>query len=136
MLIAARIVPLLVFVLWAYCVLDAIASDSALVQNLPKLFWVFIVLLFPPIGAIAWLLLGRPEGASWRIGGRGAPRRRPHPPRGMRSAPPPDLPPARPPIDPGARKEAIRRYEEERRRRRGLGPGEDLPGSGNGAAGP
>lgn len=133
MLIAARgIVPLLVFVLWAYCVLDAIASDSALVQNLPKLFWVLIVLLFPPIGPIAWLLLGRPEGASWRIGGRGAPRT----PRQTRAVPPPDLPPVPPPIDPRAREEAIRRYEEERRHRRKLGPGDDLPGSGNGAAGP
>jgi hypothetical protein len=54
--------------LWVYCIFDVIASDSALVRNLPKMFWLFIVLILPDVGAIAWLLLGRPEKAGWRPG--------------------------------------------------------------------
>jgi hypothetical protein len=54
--------------LWVYCIFDVIASDSAVVRNLPKTMWLFIVILLPDIGALAWLLLGRPERAGWRPG--------------------------------------------------------------------
>ena len=56
------------FCLYVYCVLDAIASDSVLVRNLPKTTWIFIVLFVPGIGSIAWLALGRPLYAGWRPG--------------------------------------------------------------------
>jgi hypothetical protein len=51
----------LIFVaLWIFCVVDAITTPEDQVRNLPKLAWVFIVLLFLDIGAIAWLVGGRP----------------------------------------------------------------------------
>ncbi len=43
-----------------YAVVECIQTSDDSVRNLPKLAWVFIILLFPPIGAIAWLIAGRP----------------------------------------------------------------------------
>ena len=50
--------------LWIYCIVDVITSESELVRNLPKVAWVFIVLLFLDVGSIAWLILGRPRGVA------------------------------------------------------------------------
>ena len=68
-------VALLLFWIWA--LLDCIATDSALCRNLPKPMWIVLVLILPDIGALAWVLLGRPERASWRPGSTDytAPRR-------------------------------------------------------------
>jgi hypothetical protein len=55
--------------LWIYCIFDVITTDDALIRNLPKLLWLMLVLFLPDIGAIAWLVLGRPPRASFRIGG-------------------------------------------------------------------
>lgn len=55
--------------LWVYAVLDVIQTDESLTRNLPKQLWVFLVLLFPPIGPIAWLIAGRPLYAGWAPGG-------------------------------------------------------------------
>lgn len=55
--------------LWIYCVFDVITTDESLIRNLPKLFWVAIVLFIPDIGSIAWLVAGRPPRASFRIAG-------------------------------------------------------------------
>lgn len=57
-------------ILWAWAVLDCISTDSILVRNLPKTTWLFLVLFIPSIGAIAWLLLGRPEHAGASLGGQ------------------------------------------------------------------
>lgn len=57
------------FGLWFWAVLDCIATDSILVRNLPKQTWIFIVIFVPTAGALAWLLLGRPEGAGLSVGG-------------------------------------------------------------------
>lgn len=59
---------LLVF--WAWAVLDCISTDSILVRNLPKTTWLLLVLFIPTIGAVAWLLLGRPEHAGLSLGGQ------------------------------------------------------------------
>ncbi len=58
----------LVFALWIYCVLDVIATDAVLIRNLPKFTWVVIVLIFGPIGSVAWLAGGRPAFGGWRPG--------------------------------------------------------------------
>jgi hypothetical protein len=50
--------------LWIFCLIDVITSDSAAVRNLPKLTWVFIVIILSEIGAIAWLVAGRPQASS------------------------------------------------------------------------
>jgi hypothetical protein len=62
------IVALALLVLWIFCILDVISTDEVLVRNLPKLFWLFIVIFLPEVGSIAWLLLGRSVGAGFQLG--------------------------------------------------------------------
>jgi len=71
------LVALVLLMFWVWALLDCIATDSALCRNLPKPMWIILVLILPDIGALAWLLLGRPEKASWRPGSTdyAAPRR-------------------------------------------------------------
>lgn len=53
----------LVFVLWIYCVIDVITRRPEDVRHLPKVAWMVLVLLFPLVGSIAWLVAGRPRSA-------------------------------------------------------------------------
>jgi hypothetical protein len=62
MLFADGAAGLLLLGLWLFCLIDAIMTDSSAVRNLPKPFWVIIVLLLPEIGSVAWLIAGRPWG--------------------------------------------------------------------------
>jgi hypothetical protein len=55
-------------VLWVYCIFDVIATDEALMRNLPKIVWLIIVIVVPDIGSLAWLLLGRPLRAGYLPG--------------------------------------------------------------------
>lgn len=70
MIFGDGILGIALLVLWVFCVLDVIATEDALVRHLPKMVWVILVIILPDIGSIAWLLLGRPEGAGFRIGSR------------------------------------------------------------------
>ena len=45
-----------------YAVIDAIQTEDTKVQHLPKLVWLVLILLFTPVGAIAWLITGRQHG--------------------------------------------------------------------------
>jgi Phospholipase_D-nuclease N-terminal len=65
---AEGIVAVALFLFWIWALLDCIATDSAMCRNLPKPMWIILVLFLPDIGALAWLLLGRPEKADWRPG--------------------------------------------------------------------
>ena len=56
-----------------YAVIDAIQTEETRVRHLPKLVWILLILLFAPIGAIAWFVTGRQRGPQNR-------RQRPHPP--------------------------------------------------------
>ncbi len=47
------------FVLWVYCLVDVIGRGEDGVRHLPKLAWIVVVLLFPFVGSLAWLLVGR-----------------------------------------------------------------------------
>ncbi len=60
------IVGPLIFALWVYCLIDAITSRDDEVRHLPKIVWIILVLLFPFIGSIAWLAVGRPQRAPRR----------------------------------------------------------------------
>jgi hypothetical protein len=57
-------------VLVVIALIDCLSSEDAAVRNLPKVAWVFIILLFPPIGPIVWFVAGRPQGQ--RVGRAGA----------------------------------------------------------------
>lgn len=50
------------FALWTYCLVGVISCPPNRVRNLPKLVWVLLVVLFPFVGSIAWLVAGRPTG--------------------------------------------------------------------------
>ena len=52
---------LLLLALDVFCVIDLIQTPERQVRNLPKIAWLLLNLLFPPIGSIAWLVAGRPE---------------------------------------------------------------------------
>jgi hypothetical protein len=52
------------FALWVFCLVDAIGTPSGRVRNLPKVAWVLVILFFPLVGSIAWLVAGRPESAT------------------------------------------------------------------------
>ena len=62
------LIGFLLIALWLYCIFDVIATDEILVRSLPKMAWLFIVIILPDIGSIAWLALGRPQFAGWRPG--------------------------------------------------------------------
>jgi len=49
------------FALWVFCLVDAIGAQSGRIRNLPKVAWILLILFFPLIGSIAWLVAGRPE---------------------------------------------------------------------------
>ncbi|WP_084180931.1 PLD nuclease N-terminal domain-containing protein [Jatrophihabitans endophyticus] len=72
MLYADGLLGLILFGLWLFCVIDVITTDESSMRNLPKLPWVLIVVLLFDIGALAWLIAGRPWPAS---GPRSAPTR-------------------------------------------------------------
>lgn len=57
---------LVVFGLWIFCLVEVISSHEGELRNLPKLWWLVIVLLFPFAGSVAWLVAGRPQGATGR----------------------------------------------------------------------
>ena len=56
----------IVFVLWVYCVVDVITRRPEDVRHLPKVAWMVVVLLFPVVGSVAWLVAGRPTRDSYR----------------------------------------------------------------------
>ncbi len=55
--------------------IDCLSAEEYAIRALPRGLWVFIILLFSPIGAIAWFVAGRParpvqlsNGTVWRPG--------------------------------------------------------------------
>ena len=54
---------LALLVLWVFCIVDVIRTPESDARNLPKLLWLFIVLVLPDVGSILWLILGRPQTA-------------------------------------------------------------------------
>lgn len=56
-----------ILVLWIFCVIDVVVSRDDEVQHLPKWGWLVLVLLFPLVGSVAWLAVGRPRRAANRV---------------------------------------------------------------------
>lgn len=88
MLIEAEgVIAFVLFALWIWALIDCISTDSELIRNLPKGVWLIIVIILFDLGAILWLLLGRPANKHWRPatspGDYSAPRR----PRGVEDGP-------------------------------------------------
>lgn len=56
-----RFLPLLVELgLTIFCLIDCIQSPDGAIRNLSKGWWILIILFFPIVGGIAWLVAGRP----------------------------------------------------------------------------
>jgi hypothetical protein len=49
------------FCLFVYSLVDIIQSSEGEIRHLPKLWWLLLVLFFPFVGSIAWLVAGRPD---------------------------------------------------------------------------
>lgn len=60
----------LIMLLWLWSVFDVVATDGLLVRNLPKGTWLFLTVFVPVVGVMAWIALGRPEGAGLSLGGQ------------------------------------------------------------------
>lgn len=54
------------FALWVSCLVSVISSDDGRIRHLPKIAWLLIVLFFPLVGSIAWLIAGRPTSTATR----------------------------------------------------------------------
>src|SRR3954468_3110046 len=63
---AEGVIAFIVFAFWIWAIVDCITTDSDLCRNLPKGVWLAIVILLFDLGAILWLLLGRPMNKHWR----------------------------------------------------------------------
>jgi phospholipase D-like protein len=66
---------LLDLALLVVALIDCLSAEELSIRALPRVAWVFIILLFSPIGAIAWFVAGRPappvrlsNGTVWRPG--------------------------------------------------------------------
>ncbi len=74
-----RFLPgLLALVLTIYTIVDCVQTPDESVRGLPKVVWVFVILLFPVAGPAAWWFAGRPKtfGLPGRANpGRPGPRR-------------------------------------------------------------
>ena len=53
---------IILFAVWVYCLLDVIMADEHRIRNLSKGTWILIVLFTFEVGAVAWLVAGRPQG--------------------------------------------------------------------------
>jgi hypothetical protein len=67
---------LIAFGVWVFCIIDVITTPEQTCRNLPKLLWLLIVVLLLDVGAIAWLVAGRPWSVQQQSRG-GVPRRAP-----------------------------------------------------------
>jgi hypothetical protein len=55
------LVPLLIILVTVYAVVECIQTEESQVRNLHKLIWILLIVIAPPVGAIAWLIAGRPQ---------------------------------------------------------------------------
>ena len=85
--LALALVALCLFV---FCLVDAIRTPRDEVRHLPKPMWLVLVLFFPLVGSVAWLVAGRPRRAPRTTSGRSAPRFPEHDRPGRTAASNPD----------------------------------------------
>ncbi|MBF6135573.1 PLDc N-terminal domain-containing protein [Nocardia otitidiscaviarum] len=54
------IVALITLALWVFCLIDVITAPESGIRHLPKGAWLLVILFVPTVGALLWLILGRP----------------------------------------------------------------------------
>ncbi|AGZ44743.1 PLD nuclease N-terminal domain-containing protein [Actinoplanes friuliensis] len=97
-----RVYSLLVLIdlaLLVVALIDCLSAEEGDIRALPRIAWVFLILLFSPIGAIVWFVAGRParavrlsNGTKWRPGNGFPEVQRPGTSRGDRPQAPDDDP--------------------------------------------
>ena len=58
------LLPLIVFALFVFALVDIIVRPNDEVRHLPKLVWILIVILLPLVGSILWFAVGREHASS------------------------------------------------------------------------
>jgi hypothetical protein len=58
------LLPLIVFALFVFALVDIIVRPSDQARHLPKLVWILIVVLLPLVGSILWFAVGREHTSS------------------------------------------------------------------------
>ncbi|MEV5551422.1 PLD nuclease N-terminal domain-containing protein [Streptomyces sp. NPDC052309] len=57
-----------------YAFIDCISTKDEDVRHMPKPLWAILVLLFPLVGSISWIIAGKKrqpaDGSPWQGGGR------------------------------------------------------------------
>lgn len=82
----ARLFVLILLVdlaLVAMALIECLSAEETAIRGLPRVGWIFAILLFGPVGALAWFVAGRPM-AEFRITRSDFPAR----PRPVRTAHP------------------------------------------------
>lgn len=51
-----------VLVIFVYGLVDVIRTDARLTRGISKPAWIVVMIVLPVLGAILWLLMGRPRG--------------------------------------------------------------------------
>jgi hypothetical protein len=69
-----------------YCSVDVVTTPRPDVRNLPKPLWLLLVLFFPILGGLAWLVAGRPPRSVRAARGAADPGALPEPERPSRTA--------------------------------------------------
>ncbi|MFJ8072404.1 PLD nuclease N-terminal domain-containing protein [Streptomyces sp. NPDC096176] len=54
-----------------YAFIDCLSTDEQHIKYIPKPLWAILVLLFPLVGSISWLIAGKDRTASTSPAGRG-----------------------------------------------------------------
>ena len=69
-----RILPIIIVaLLMIYCVVEVAQAPPLAVRRMPRWLWATAIICLPLVGAVAWLLLGRPNATT--LGTRKPPRR-------------------------------------------------------------
>ena len=76
----ARYLPIIiVFLLMIYCVVEVAQAKPYAVRAMPRWLWAVVIICIPLLGAVGWLLFGRPTRETGG-GGGGGQRRGPQAP--------------------------------------------------------
>lgn len=60
-----RYLPIIIVaLLMIYCVVEVAQAPPYAVRRMPRWLWATAIICLPLIGAVGWLLLGRPNGES------------------------------------------------------------------------
>jgi hypothetical protein len=58
----AAIATIIVLALMIFAIIDCSRTPENQIRSLPKWAWLVIIIFVPGIGALAWIIAGRPKG--------------------------------------------------------------------------